>query len=73
MTTVTVKGQVTIPKRIRKKLGIVPGTHIKFIEKKNTVIIQPDEIPNPFEKWVGFLDNNKNTDDVIKDMRGHYE
>jgi AbrB family looped-hinge helix DNA binding protein len=73
MTTVTVKGQVTIPKRIRKKLGIVPGTHIKFVEKNNAVIIQPDEIPNPFEKWVGFLDIKKNTDDIMKNMRGHHE
>jgi AbrB family looped-hinge helix DNA binding protein len=73
MTSVTVKGQVTIPKHIRKKLGIVPGTNIKFIEKKNTVIIQPDQTINPFEKWVGYLNTKKNTDDIMKNMRGHYE
>lgn len=30
MTTVTAKGQVTIPKPIRDLLGIVPGTKVEF-------------------------------------------
>jgi antitoxin PrlF len=29
-TTVTSKGQVTIPKPVRDQLGIVPGTKIEF-------------------------------------------
>jgi antitoxin PrlF len=29
-TTVTSKGQVTIPKPIRDYLGIEPGTHVEF-------------------------------------------
>ena len=28
--SVTSKGQVTIPKRVRKALGITPGTKVKF-------------------------------------------
>jgi AbrB family looped-hinge helix DNA binding protein len=29
---VTEKGQVTIPKHIRDKLGIVPGSEVEFVE-----------------------------------------
>lgn len=29
-TTVTSKGQVTIPKRVRDRLGIVPGSQVEF-------------------------------------------
>ena len=29
---VTVKGQVTIPKEIRDKLGIVPGSDVEFVQ-----------------------------------------
>ena len=29
-TTVTSKGQVTIPKRVRERLGIVPGSAVDF-------------------------------------------
>jgi AbrB family looped-hinge helix DNA binding protein len=29
-TTVTSKGQVTIPKRVRERLGIVPGSKVEF-------------------------------------------
>ena len=30
MTTVTSKGQVTIPKAVRDLLGIVPGSNVEF-------------------------------------------
>lgn len=31
---VTTKGQVTIPIDVRKKLGIVPGTHVDIVVRK---------------------------------------
>ncbi len=33
MSKITSKGQVTIPKEIRDRLGLLPGTEVEFIER----------------------------------------
>jgi AbrB family looped-hinge helix DNA binding protein len=38
---VTTKGQLVIPARIRRKLGIKPGTKVCFVERDNEIIFQP--------------------------------
>ena len=40
-SVVTVKGQIVIPKKIRKNLGIIKGSKIAFIEKEGKIILQP--------------------------------
>ncbi len=41
---VTSKGQVTIPKAVRDKLGIQPGTDVGFSEEGALVILNDDEV-----------------------------
>ena len=38
---VTTKGQLVIPARIRRKLGIKPGTKVCFVERGGEIIFQP--------------------------------
>lgn len=38
---VTSKGQLVVPARIRRKFGIKPGTHIRFIERGQEILFQP--------------------------------
>ena len=38
---VTTKGQLVIPAKIRRKLGIKPGTKICFVEREHEVLFQP--------------------------------
>ena len=38
---VTSKGQLVIPAKIRRKLGIKPGTKICFVERDHEVLFQP--------------------------------
>lgn len=38
---VTTKGQLVIPARIRRKLGIRPGTKVCFVERGNDILFQP--------------------------------
>jgi len=40
-STVTAKGQVTIPKPIRDALGIGPKDHVAFIREGEKVFLQP--------------------------------
>ena len=39
-STVTVKGQVTIPREIRHRLGVKPGDRVRFRELENGVVIE---------------------------------
>lgn len=39
-SVVTSKGQIVIPVKIRRKLGIVNGTKVAFFEQENKIIIQ---------------------------------
>ena len=38
---VSSKGQVTLPAAMRAKLGITPGSHIKFEVRGNELVIKP--------------------------------
>ena len=40
-TTMPSKGQVTIPKEIRKALGLKPGDRVIFEKEDNRVVIKP--------------------------------
>ena len=51
---ITTKGQVVIPSRIRNKYGMKKGTKVAFIEKGNTVLMQPLD-RNYFESLAGQL------------------
>ena len=43
--TVTSKGQVTIPKRIREELGLEAGTEVEFILDDGSLRVRPKEPP----------------------------
>jgi len=55
--TVTVKGQVVIPSRIRRKLGIKKGTKVTFTEKDGEIILRP--ISDDFIKSMAGLAGTK--------------
>jgi AbrB family looped-hinge helix DNA binding protein len=41
ISKVTTKGQVVIPSKLRKKLGIRKGTQVVFVEEEKHIILQP--------------------------------
>jgi AbrB family looped-hinge helix DNA binding protein len=76
-TTVTQKGQVTIPKRIRDHLGIGPGSQVSF---RNTadggVLIEKADGPRPqsrFAKLRGSAGPGLSTDELMALLRGDPE
>lgn len=70
---ITSKGQVTIPKEIREKLGVHPGDDVGFEEKDNLLIISKVVTKSPFDKWVGKLKHleGRRSDDLVRKARGH--
>ena len=72
----TVKSQVTVPKEIRRYLGIGPGERIKFEPMADgRVAIAPAEprkanMPDPFERMKGSGKRGANTQKIMRATRG---
>ena len=56
-STLTTKGQLLIPKRLREKYGIKPGIKIIFEEGKNGLIVKPMD-KNYFQQFLGKYKNS---------------
>jgi antitoxin PrlF len=76
-TTVTSKGQVTIPKPIRDYLGIEPGSDVSFrrADDGSIVIERADGTrpPSRFAKLVGSAGPGPTTDELMELLRGEPE
>ena len=53
-SVVTIKGQVVIPVKIRRKYGIKNGIKVAFIEQEGKIIMQPLD-KNYFNNLAGIL------------------
>ncbi len=67
---VTTKGQVTIPQRIRERLGITPADEVDFIEEKNRVYLVKKKGGNiaarKFRKLRGIATVKMTTDEIMR-------
>ena len=73
MTTVTSKGQVTIPKRLRDNLGLKPGSTVDFqLEADGRVVLRAGRKSpkSRFAKVRGSLKSGMTTDQIIALLRG---
>jgi AbrB family looped-hinge helix DNA binding protein len=68
----TSKGQITIPKEVRKQLGLRIGDEIEFVKENGHFRLQKVFTESPFDKWVGFLKEweGYDVDEMIEEMRG---
>ncbi len=71
-STVTSKGQVTIPKAIRARLGLQPGDELEFVEDRNGLRVRKRVRESPFDAWLGYLKDmaGQDPDAVVEEMRG---
>ena len=74
-TTVTRKGQVTIPKPVRDHLGIGPGSQVTFrrVADGSIVIERADGTrqPSRFAKVIGSAGPGLSTDEIMALLRGN--
>ena len=77
-TTLTSKGQVTIPKRIRDAMGLLPGSAVAFsVSAGGDVVLHPAPArdggpparPDRFDAVRGRADVPWRTDDLMKLLR----
>ena len=71
---VTVKGQVTIPRHIRLKLGITAGTEVDFVEEGDRVrLVKKRPAPaekDPLHRLRGISTVRMSTDEIMSLTRG---
>ena len=73
-TALSEKGQVTIPKRIRVKLGLRPGRVIEFSERNGVLIGRKAETTeDPVSSVTGIVSLSKSVDDYLTTLRGESE
>lgn len=55
-STISSKGQITVPLEIRNRLGLKRGDRVEFVVEDDRTTIRPARAPeNPFVKYVGAL------------------
>ncbi len=65
---VTTKGQVVIPKKIRDKYGIVPTTSIRWVEKKEGILMIPDS-EDPIVAARGMLERSGTLEAYLQEKK----
>jgi len=75
-TTVTSKGQVTIPKAVRERMGITPGSEVEFsLNEQGEIVLlkcgrKPRPKESPFAKIRGTVKTDMTTDQIMALLRG---
>jgi len=69
-TTVSEKGQVTIPKALRDRLGLEPGQVLDFQEDNGRLVATKQQSQDPVSSVYGILRLGRRTDDVMRELRG---
>ncbi len=69
---ITSKGQITIPKEVRDRLGLRPGDEVEFVEDSEGMRIQKEVAESPFAQYRGYLKKLRacDPDEFVEEMRG---
>jgi AbrB family looped-hinge helix DNA binding protein len=70
-STISSKGQLTVPIELREKLGLAAGTVIQFELRDGAVLLRKGT-PNdhPVDRLFGRLKLGKPVDEILDEMRG---
>lgn len=73
-STVSSKGQVTIPQEVRTRLGLREGDRVEFVVEGDKTVIRPARgHVNPFDPYIGILPWLKTRQEInawIGEIRG---
>lgn len=70
-TTVSENGRITIPKKLREKLGIHPGQVLDFsADEDGRLIATKTSGGSALDELYGILKLTKSTDEIMRELRG---
>jgi AbrB family looped-hinge helix DNA binding protein len=69
-SVVSQKGQVTIPKALRERLGIRAGTELDFEAERGRLVVRKVTANDPVDAVYGILELEGSVDDFIREIRG---
>jgi AbrB family looped-hinge helix DNA binding protein len=70
-STISSKGQITVPVEIRERLGLVPGTGVEFELREEGVLLRKGTSgSHPVDKVWSTLRLERPVDEILDEMRG---
>ncbi len=69
-TVVSERGQITIPKRLRDRLGLRQGTVLDFEEANGRLIGRKLGPADALDELIGIIELPGGTDALIRELRG---
>jgi antitoxin PrlF len=64
------RGQVTIPKALRERLGIAPRMVLDFREENGRLVAEKVTQGDPVAQVTGCLELDRPTDELVAELRG---
>lgn len=70
-STISAKGQITVPVEVRNRLGLVPGTPVEFVVRKGEAVLRKGlKSRHPVDQVFGVLKLDRPVDELLDEMRG---
>ncbi len=67
---VTAKGQVTLPKGLRARLGLKTGDYLQIKETGQGYLLEKEQDELRFHKFAGLLQVKGGSDELTRELRG---
>lgn len=69
-STISEKGQITVPKILRDRLGIRGGDRLEFTEEHGGLVMRKASGKDPVDAVYGILRSGESTDQMLRALRG---
>ena len=69
LSTVSEKGQITVPKRLRERLGIRAGDRLELSEEEGQLVARKTVADDPVTAAYGILETEETTDEAMRTLR----
>ena len=70
MSKVTAKYQITLPKRVRRHLGVVPGAEVDIVQDGKRFVLVVNPADGIKKKWRGRYKDGSTTEGYLDQVRG---